>query len=105
MRDIEKYLDKIMDAAGLAPGDARRVRCELRAHIIEALAAANSRSLPEKDAIEQVMRDFGEPRRLGGMIACAKGRFRTFIKKHAAVLSVTAAAAIVICLTGVFSKI
>ena len=105
MREIEKYLDEIMDAAGLAPKDARRVRRELKEHILDALEAARSRCVPEKDALEQVKRDFGEPRRLGGMIACAKGRFRTYIKKHAAVLSVTAAAAIVFYLTGIISKI
>jgi hypothetical protein len=105
MREIEKYLDEIMDAAGLAPKDATRVRRELQEHILDALEAARNCRAPEKDAIEQVKRDFGEPRQLGGMIACAKGRFRTYIKKHAAVLSVTATAAIVIFLTGVISKI
>ena len=101
MREIEKYLDEIMDAASLAPKDARRIRRELEAHILDSLEATRSSSVPEKDTIEQVKQDFGEPRHLGDLIACAKGRFRTYFKKHAAVLSVTAAASIVICLTGI----
>ena len=83
MREVQRYLDEIMEAADLAGGDARRVRGELADHLQEVLDLGRSRGVPDEEIMTMVKNEFGEPRELGEMIARAKGKFRTYLKKQA----------------------
>lgn len=98
MHSLEQYLDRIMEIADLAPGDAKRVRGELEAHLGELLDAGVRENLPESEVMTMVRREFGSPEELGAMIAKAKGRFRTYLKKQARRLPVTLAVAVVLAL-------
>lgn len=96
MRSVEEYLDRIMEIAALAPRDARRVRSELQAHLEELLEASHGRNLSESEVMNMVEKEFGSPEELGAMIAKARGRFRTYLKKKARRLPLTLAAAVVL---------
>jgi hypothetical protein len=96
---LEDYLNRIMEIADLAPRDARRVRNELRSHLQELLDAGNSQHLSESEVMEMVENRFGSPEELGTMIARAKGRFRTYLKKQARQLPLALAVALVLALT------
>ncbi len=88
MYRIERYIDEIVRAARLAPGDARRLRAEVTDHVREMCAALRAGSVPEDEIAVRVMREFGDPAELGPMIASAKGRLRTCLKKNGPALSV-----------------
>src|SRR4030042_207824 len=94
MHNLEEYLNKIMEVADLAPRDARRVRNELQSHLRELLDVGHNRDLPESEVMSMVEKEFGSPEELGTMIARAKGRFRTYLKKQARRLPLTLAAAV-----------
>ncbi|OHB67013.1 MAG: hypothetical protein A2Y76_07535 [Planctomycetes bacterium RBG_13_60_9] len=96
MHNLEEYLNKIMEVADLAPRDARRVRNELQSHLRELLDVGHNRDLPESEVMSMVEKEFGSPEELGTMIARAKGRFRTYLKKQARRLPLTLAAAVVL---------
>jgi len=98
MREIERYLDEIMDAADLAARDGRRVRRELADHLAEVLELGRSRGVPDEEIMTMVKKEFGEPRELGEMIARAKGRFRTYLKKQARAIPINIAVAVVLAL-------
>jgi hypothetical protein len=98
MHGVEDYLDRIMEIADLAPRDAGRVRSELQSHLRELLDAGNRHRLSESEVANMVEKEFGSPEELGAMIAKARGRFRTYLKKQARRLPVTLAAAVVLAL-------
>jgi hypothetical protein len=101
MREIEAYIDRIMSVADLAPRDALRVRGEISEHLYHSYRAALPFSDSEREAASRAMERFGDPAALGKMIASARGRLRTFMKKNGAIISLAAAA--LICLTGVIA--
>ena len=98
MHNLEQYLDRIIEIANLAPRDARRVRGELQCHLSELLDAGERQSRSESEVMKMVKKQFGNPEDLGAMIAKAKGRFRTYLKKQARRLPLTLAAAVVLAL-------
>ncbi len=98
MHSLEEYLDRIMEIADLAPRDAKRVRSELQVHLGELLDAGIREGLSESEVMTMVRREFGSPQQLGAMIAKARGRFRTYLKKQARRLPLTLAAALVLAL-------
>ena len=100
-KNQKAYIDSIMNAPDLAPRDALRVRGEISEHLYHSYRAALPVSDSKSEAASRAMRDFGDPAVLGKMIASARGRLRTFMKKNGAVISVAAAA--LICLTGVIA--
>ncbi len=82
MLNIEEYLDRIMEVADLTKKDGRRVRSELENHIQELLTAGESKGLSESEVAEMIEKEFGNAEELGKMIAKAKGRFLTYMKKQ-----------------------
>jgi hypothetical protein len=98
MRNLDEYVDRILDVADLAPRDARRVRSELQSHLRELLDIGNRRDLSESEVMNMVEKEFGSPEELGTMIAKAKGRFRTYLKKQTRRLPLTLAVAVVLAL-------
>jgi hypothetical protein len=96
MRNLEDYLNRIMEIADLAPRDARRVRGELESHLRELLDAGDRQDPSESEVMNMVEKEFGSPDELGAMIARAKGRFRTYLKKQARRLPLSLAAAVVL---------
>jgi len=98
MHDLKEYLDRIMETADLAPRDARRVRGELQCHLGELLDAGERQDRSESEVMKMVEKEFGSPGELGAMIARAKGRFRTYLKKQARRLPLSLAAAVVLAL-------
>jgi len=96
MHHLEQYLNRIIEIADLAPRDARRVRGELQCHLSELLDAGERQNRSESEVVKMVEKEFGSPQELGKMIARAKGRFRTYLKKQARRLPLTLAAAVVL---------
>jgi hypothetical protein len=88
MHRTERYIDEIVIAARLAPADAQRLRCEIADHLREMCEAMRADGVPEEQIDARVRREFGDPAQLGSMIASAKGRLRTCLKKNAPALSV-----------------
>ena len=99
---IEKYLDEVMSFADLAPGDQRQVRAELRDHL-ERIAEQSNLTNP-REVLAMLNNEFGQPGQIGGDIAAAKGRKRTYFKKLARKLAISVAAIVVLTL-GVRSTI
>ncbi|MBN2132034.1 MAG: S24/S26 family peptidase [Sedimentisphaerales bacterium] len=96
MHLLEQYLNRIVEIADLAPRDARRVRGELQCHLSELLDAGERQNRSESEVMKMVEKEFGSPEELGTMIARAKGRFRTYLKKQARRLPLNLAAAVVL---------
>ena len=96
MREMEQYLDQIMDAAALAPKDRRRVRNELADHMQQICDLGKKNGVPEKEIMAMVRHEFGDPNELGKMIARAKGRFRTYLKKQMIWLPIKLAIAVLL---------
>ena len=96
MLNIEQYLDQIMEIADLTRTDKKRVRGELKSHIQELLNAGEKSGLTESEVMNMIEKEFGKPEELGKMIAKARGRFLTYLKKKARKLSITIAVVLVI---------
>ncbi|MCI0651324.1 MAG: S24/S26 family peptidase [Planctomycetes bacterium] len=81
---IERYVDRVLREADLAPRDARRVRAELLDHLdcLADVADESFRSLSEEEVMAMLEKEFGDASELGRAIARAKGRLRTYIKKR-----------------------
>lgn len=99
MRPVEGYLDKVMAAARLAPGDARRVRGELQEHLLTLVESGVAEGLSEEEAWTMVRNEFGEPAALGEGIARAKGRLLTWMKKRSSRVLVSVAVVLLLTLT------
>jgi hypothetical protein len=87
--DIEKYLDEVLGYANLAFSDEKRVRGELRNHILEMIDNGKHIGISEMEVMQMVNKEFGSPEELGKMIAKAKGRFLTYLKKQARHTAIT----------------
>jgi len=96
VRDLETYVDRILEVADLAPRDARRVRAELDDHLQEIVALGKQDGFCEEEIIKMATEHFGDPTTLGKAIARAKGRFRTYLKKEARKLPITLAVVVVL---------
>ena len=83
MGDLEDYLDRIMEAADLAPRDARRVRAELNEHLQDIIELGRRNGVPDGEVMAMMEQEFGNPEELGKAIARAKGEFLTGLKKRA----------------------
>lgn len=82
MLNVEEYINRIMEVADLARRDEKRVRNELEFHLDEILNAGKESGLTEKEVMTMVEKEFGNPQELGKMIARARGKFRTYLKKQ-----------------------
>jgi len=95
MRDpIEKYLENMLCYADLSIADERSVRAELAEHL-HALVE-NSQAANPKETYAMLKDEFGNPKKVGGAIAAAKGRVRTYFKKVARKLPLRIAIALVL---------
>lgn len=99
MQRVEQYINRIMETADLAGRDKKRVRGELESHIQELFRAGEHSGLTEMEAMNMIENEFGNPEKMGKMIAAAKGKFRTYLKKQTRKVPVTVAAALVIAFT------
>ena len=99
MQRVEQYINRIMETADLARRDRKRVRGELESHIQELFRAGELSGLTEMEAMNMIENEFGNPEKMGKMIAAAKGKFRTYLKKQTRKVPITVAAALVIALT------
>ena len=98
MLNIEEYLDRVMEAAALTKKDGRRVRGELQSHIQDLLSAGETKGLEESEVVVMIEKEFGNADELGKMIAKAKGRFLTYLKKKTKKIAVTLVVALVVAL-------
>jgi len=96
MQNVERYIDRIMEIADLTRKDEKRVRSELESHMQELLNDGEKYSLTESEVMSMIEKEFGHPEELGKMIAKARGKFRTYLKKEARKLLISIAAALVI---------
>lgn len=78
-RALDRYLESVLAAAGLAPRDEAEVREELMVHL-GSLGVEDGKT--EKEVVDMLDKEFGKPEELGSQIASAKGRFRTYLKKE-----------------------
>ncbi len=99
MLNIAEYLDRIMEVADLTRKDGRRVRNELENHIQELLLAGESKGLSESEVAEMIEKEFGDAEELGKMIAKAKGRFLTYMKKQTKKTAIGLTVALVVAFT------
>lgn len=99
MLTVERYIYRIMEIADLTRKDEKRVRGELEVHLQEMLNAGKKSGLTESEVMTMVEKEFGNPEELGKMIAKAKGKFRTYLKKKARKLPICIVAAVVIAFT------
>ncbi len=97
--NIAEYLDKIMEVANLTRKDGRRVRSELENHIQELLTAGENKGLSESEVAEMIEKEFGDAEELGTMIAKAKGRFLTYMKKQTKKTAIGLTVALVVAFT------
>jgi signal peptidase I len=63
------------------------------------LIAGEKSGLTESEVMAMVEKQFGNPEELGKMIAKAKGKFRTYLKKQARKLPICLAAAVILAFT------
>ena len=96
MLNVEQYVDRIMEIADLTRKDEKRVRGELESHIQELLNAGEKSGLTERAVIEMIEKEFGKPEELGKMIAKAKGKFRTYLKRETKSLLIVIPVAIIL---------
>ena len=96
MLNVEQYIDRIMEIADLTRKDKKRVRSELESHMQELLNAGENSGLTESEVMNMIEKEFGNPEKLGQMIAKARGKFRTYLKKKARRLPISIAVAIVL---------
>jgi len=96
MQNVERYIDRIIEIADLTRKDEKRVRSELESHMQELLNDGEKSILTESEVMSMIEKEFGNPEELGKMIARARGKFRTYLKKEARKLPIAIAAAIVI---------
>jgi hypothetical protein len=94
MLTVERYLDRITEIADLTRKDEKRVREELEVHMREMLNAGEKSGLTESEVMTMVEKEFGNPEELGKMIAKARGKFRTYLKKQARKLPICIVAAV-----------
>jgi len=87
--NIEAYVNKVLECADLAPSDKKRVCAELRNHILEMIDNGKHIGISETEVMQMVTKEFGTPEELGKMIAKAKGRFLTYLKKQARHTAIT----------------
>ena len=99
MGDLEDYLNRIMEAADLAPRDARRVRAELNEHLREIVEMGKRNGVPDEEVTAMTEQEFGNPEELGKAIARAKGKFLTGLKKRSRVLPSIIVALLILHLT------
>ncbi len=98
MLNVEQYIDRIMEIAGLTRKDEKRVRSELESHMQELLNAGEKSGLTESEVMSMIEKEFGKPQELGTMIAKARGKFLTYLKKGVRKSLITIAVAIVVAL-------
>ena len=98
MLNVEQYIDRIMEIADLTRKDNKRVRRELKSHMQELLNSAENSGLTESEIMNMIEKEFGNPKELGKMIAKARGKFRTYLKKQARTLPITLAVVLVLSL-------
>ena len=96
MLNVEQYIDRIMEIADLARKDKKRVRRELESHMQELLNTGENSGLTEGEIMNMIEKEFGNPQELGKMIAKARGKFRTYLKKQARTLPITIAVVLVV---------
>lgn len=75
---IDQYLDRVMTAAQLGPGEGRAVRAELRDHLRDLLE--DHPSLLPAEVPAMLEREFGSPETIGKSIGGSKGRVRRFLR-------------------------
>jgi hypothetical protein len=85
-----------MEIADLTRKDEKRVRSELESHMQELLSAGEKSGLTESEVMSMIEKEFGKPEELGKMIAKARGKFRTYLKKQARGLLITIVVAIIL---------
>lgn len=96
MPNVRQYVDRIMEVADLTRKDAKRVRSELEFHMQKLLNAGEKTGLTESEVMNMLEKEFGNPEELGEMIAKARGKFRTYLKKKTRKLLISIAAALII---------
>ena len=96
MQNVERYIDRIIEIADLTRKDEKRVRSELESHMQELLNDGEKYSLTESEVMSMIEKEFGHPEELGKMIARARGKFRTYLKKEARKLPISIVVALVI---------
>ena len=96
MQNVERYIDQIIEIADLTRKDEKRVRSELESHMQELLNAGEKSGLTESEVMNMVEKEFGNPENLGKMIARARGKFRTYLKKEARKLPISIVVALII---------
>jgi len=96
MQNVERYIDRIIEIADLTRKDEKRVRSELESHMQELLNAGEKSGLTESEVMNMIEKEFGHPEELGKMIARARGKFRTYLKKEARKLPISIVVALVI---------
>ncbi len=95
MLNVEQYIDRIMEIADLTRKDSERVRGELESHMQELLNSAENSGLTESEVMNMIEKEFGNPKKLGKMIAKARGKFRTYLKKEARKAPIALAVALI----------
>jgi hypothetical protein len=98
MQPVDRYLDRVLAAAGLSWRDERAVREELEGHLADLADAARLHGLTPEETYEMVEREFGNAEEVGSEIARAKGRFRTYLKKQALRVPIALAVAVGVAL-------
>jgi len=96
MLNVEQYINRVMEIADLTRKDEKRVRSELESHLYEMLNAGEKSGLTESEVMTMVEKEFGKAEELGKMIARARGKFRTYLKKQARRLPIIIAAAVIL---------
>lgn len=93
---LERYLDRVLACADLAPRDTRAVREEIATHLAFLGHAHVVAGRTDQEIETMLESEFGDPEELGRAIASAKGRFRTYVKKRARGTLVSLGAALVL---------
>ncbi len=79
---VSRYVDAVLEAAALARRDEEEVREELAADLAEFEVVAGRVGATDEEVCAMIEGEFGKAEELGGAIARAKGRFRTYLKKE-----------------------
>lgn len=91
---LERYLDRVMARASLAPADAQIVRGELRDHLRDLLD--DHPAIQPSEVFAMLEREFGNPDEIGRQIGRSKGRLRMLVKTRGRRFAVRLAVALLV---------
>jgi hypothetical protein len=90
MRPVDRYLDRALRAARLAPRESLRIRAEIKEHLMILIERNGTIHSTEEEITAMMHDELGDPEELGRNIAGARGGKRAWLMRKAKRVAVCA---------------